>query len=81
MASAARSTDLVVTSNPARSFHLLTAMSERRPAWPTKACIRRTPGENSVFSMSKFDIGRELAVVAVRTQVVGTRHFHLCQRP
>lgn len=44
--------------------------------------MRRTPGENSVFSMRnarkrvQFDIGGELPGMAVRAQVVGTRYGH-----
>jgi len=45
MASAMRSTVLVVTSRPARSFRCRCPRIEGA-SWPTRACMRRTPGED-----------------------------------
>jgi hypothetical protein len=36
---------------PGQNFHLFAATIEGS-TWPTRACIRRTPGENSVCSIS-----------------------------
>src|ERR1019366_2683497 len=41
------------------------------PRWPACDAL---PG-NALVLFIECDIGRKLAVVAVRTQVIGTRHF------
>ena len=51
IASAVRSTALVVTSRSARSFSCWRPCS-KGASWPTTACMRRTPGEDSVLTMS-----------------------------
>ena len=70
MASAVRSTDLAVTSRPAKAFICSAAMVEGR-LQPTSACMRRTPGEQSRSFDIETGIGGKLAVMAVLTQVPG----------
>jgi hypothetical protein len=64
---------------PSEQFHLLPAMIERSFLTHDSLHAAHTWREFRVFDI-QFDIGGELAVMAVRAQVVGARYFCVTYR-
>ena len=68
--SAVLSMALAVTSKSARSLSCLRPEA-KGVSLPTAASMRRTPGEKSVFIDVELNVGGELSLIALRTEIVG----------
>jgi hypothetical protein len=70
-----RSTDLVVTSNPASNC-ICSRPRSKGASWPTTTCMRRTPGGKLRIFDVQFDIHWKLAHVTLGAQIVGPGNAH-----